>query len=121
MRLAALEHARDIGRMGEIAVVFARHGFGDVVRRFGLAPLFERAGSAFRWRAVEGLAEKRPEERLREVFEQLGPCFVKLGHLLAGRSDLLPPEWAAALSKLREEVAPVRASEASRCSAQSDS
>ncbi len=93
--------------MGEIVAVFAKHGFGDVLRRSGLAHLFERAGAAWHWRSVENLTQKQPQVRLREAFEQLGPCFVKLGQLLAGRADLLPPAWAEELSKLREEVAPV--------------
>jgi ubiquinone biosynthesis protein len=107
MRLAALEHARDLGRMGEISAVFAKHGLGDLLRRAGLGPFVERAGSALRWRSVEDLGTRLPQERLRAAFEQLGPCFVKLGQLLAGRSDLLPPEWALELSRLREDVAPV--------------
>jgi ubiquinone biosynthesis protein len=107
MQFGAVQRARDIGRMSEIAAVFAKHGLGDLVRRFGLAPAFQRAGVALHWHSVEGLAEKQPQVRLREAFEQLGPCFVKLGQLLAGRSDLLPPAWAEELSKLREEVAPV--------------
>jgi len=107
MHIEPLERARDLGRMGEIAAVFARHGLGDVIRRAGLAPFFERAGAALRMRSAQGLAEKRPEVRMREAFEQLGPTFVKLGQLLAGRSDLLPRAWADEFMRLREDVKPV--------------
>jgi len=102
-----MERARELGRLGEIATTFARHGLGDLLQRLGLAGPLERAGSALRGAPAEGWAEKRPEVRLREALEQLGPAFVKLGQLLAGRTDLLPPEWCAELGKLREEVAPV--------------
>jgi ubiquinone biosynthesis protein len=107
MRIAVLERTRDLGRMGEIAAVLAKHGLGEVARRLGLAHLVERTGSALRWRSVDEPAQKPPQVRLREAFEQLGPCFVKLGQLLAGRSDLLPPQWTLELSKLQEDVAPV--------------
>lgn len=107
MRIDVLDRARDLARMGEIAAVFAKHGLGDVARRFGLARALERAGGLLRSRPVQELGQKPPQVRLREAFEQLGPCFVKLGQLLAGRSDLLPPAWAEELAKLREDVAPV--------------
>jgi ubiquinone biosynthesis protein len=107
MYIEPLERARDLGRLSEIAVVFARHGLGDVIRRAGLAPFFERAGAVLRVRSARGLAEKRPEVRLREAFEELGPAFVKLGQLLAGRSDILPRAWADELVRLREDVKPV--------------
>lgn len=107
MHIEPLERARDLGRMGEIAAVFARHGLGDLIRRAGLAPLFERAGVALHVRSARGLAEKRPEVRVREAFEELGPAFVKLGQLLAGRSDLLTRAWADELMRLREDVRPV--------------
>jgi ubiquinone biosynthesis protein len=102
-----LERARELGRLGEIAATFARHGLGDLLGRLGLAGVLARAGAVLPGRPAEGWLVKRPEERLREALEHLGPTFVKLGQLLAGRSDLLPPEWCAELGKLREEVAPV--------------
>ncbi|HEX6884435.1 MAG TPA: AarF/UbiB family protein [Planctomycetota bacterium] len=102
-----MERARELGRLGEIATTFAKHGLGDLLQRLGLAGPLERAAVALRVPAEPGWAEKRPEVRLREALEHLGPAFVKLGQLLAGRSDLLPPEWCAELGKLREEVAPV--------------
>jgi ubiquinone biosynthesis protein len=107
MPLDAFEQARALGRAGEIAAVFAKHGLGDVVRRLGLGHLVERTGAALHWRSVEELAQKPPQVRVRAAFEQLGPCFVKLGQLLAGRPDLLPPAWVEEFSKLREDVAPV--------------
>jgi predicted unusual protein kinase regulating ubiquinone biosynthesis (AarF/ABC1/UbiB family) len=45
-------------------------------------------------------------ERLATDLEQLGPTFVKLGQLLSGRSDLLPPAYVEALSRLQDDVKP---------------
>ena len=37
MLIETLGAARDLGRLNEIAGVLVRHGFGDTVRRLGLA------------------------------------------------------------------------------------
>ncbi|MGE3693492.1 MAG: AarF/UbiB family protein, partial [Novosphingobium sp.] len=41
------------------------------------------------------------------ALEQLGPTFVKLGQIMATRSDLLPLEVTERLSRLHNNVAPV--------------
>ena len=40
---------RDLGRLQEIASVLIRNGFGDLVRRIGLADVLERAGRLLHW------------------------------------------------------------------------
>ena len=40
---------RDLGRLQEIAAVLIRYGFGDLVRRIGLADVLERAGRLLHW------------------------------------------------------------------------
>ncbi len=44
--------------------------------------------------------------RLRLALEELGPIFVKFGQALSVRPDLLPPEVAAELTKLQDQVPP---------------
>lgn len=41
------------------------------------------------------------------ALETLGPTFVKLGQIMATRSDLLPPELTERLGRLHDDVAPV--------------
>ena len=51
------------------------------------------------------VAMDRPlPERLVEVLERLGPTFVKIGQLLATRTDYLPPPYAQALQSLHDDV-----------------
>ncbi len=45
--------------------------------------------------------------RLRLALTELGTTFIKLGQVLSARSDLLPPEYIAELSKLQDEVPPL--------------
>jgi ubiquinone biosynthesis protein len=46
-------------------------------------------------------------EKLRLVFEDLGPTFVKLGQMMSLRSDILPQEYCNELVQLRMNVRPV--------------
>ena len=95
---------RDLGRLQEIASVLIRYGFGDMVRRIGLAGALEKAGRLLHWHGPQAMAHMAPPERVRRALEDLGPTFVKLGQVLATRVDLLPPEWIAELGKLQNAV-----------------
>jgi ubiquinone biosynthesis protein len=45
--------------------------------------------------------------KLREILEELGPTFVKIGQMLSMRSDLIPKNYCKELEKLRTTVDPV--------------
>ena len=105
--LDAIGTARDIGRLQDIASVLVRHGLGDLVRRTGIAKVLQSAGRALRLDPPKPKEPKPIEVHLREALEELGPTFVKLGQLLAGRSDLLPEAMITELARLRENAAPV--------------
>ncbi|OFZ67533.1 MAG: ubiquinone biosynthesis protein UbiB [Betaproteobacteria bacterium RBG_16_56_24] len=100
----ALVAARDLGRLHEIASVLIRYGFGDIVRRIGMANVLERAGRALLWKHADELAHLEPPARVRRALEDLGPTFVKLGQVLATRVDLFAPEWIAEFSKLQDSA-----------------
>ncbi|MBW8312358.1 MAG: ubiquinone biosynthesis protein UbiB [Rhizobium sp.] len=102
-----LSAARDLGRLHEVASVLVRYGFGDLVRRVGLAGALERAGKLLHKDHVAELATLPPPERVRRALEEMGPSFVKLGQLLATRVDLFAPEWIAEFEKLQNQVPPV--------------
>ena len=104
MLIETLGAARDMGRLNEIAGVLIRHGFGDSVRRLGLADRLERAGHALHWDHAADLARIEPPVQVRLALEELGPTFVKLGQILAGRADLFGPEWIAEFEKLHSHV-----------------
>ena len=104
MLLETLGTARDLGRAQEIAAVLVRHGFGDIVRRMGLADALGKAGHVLHLDHAAELARIEPPAQVRRALEELGPTFVKLGQILAGRGDLLGPEWIAELAKLHSRV-----------------
>ncbi len=96
---------RSAARLKRILTVFARHGFQDLIERAGLGRFF--------WEKVlsSDLEHLSTAERVRLAFEQLGPTFVKLGQLLATRSDLLPEEYIEEFKKLHDNVAPLSSAE----------
>jgi predicted unusual protein kinase regulating ubiquinone biosynthesis (AarF/ABC1/UbiB family) len=66
-----------------------------------------------------GLVGERPATRegaaeLRRATEELGTTYLKLGQLLASRSDLFPDVYIEELGKLVDEVPPFPFSEVER-------
>ena len=104
MAFATLTAARDLGRLKEIAAVFIRLGLGDLVRRLGWADRLARAGHVLHQVAQADLARLEPPVQLRLALEELGPTFVKLGQILAGRADLFGPAWIAEFEKLHSQA-----------------
>ncbi len=45
--------------------------------------------------------------QFRELLEELGPTFVKVGQILSARPDILPPDYCDELAKLREDTDPM--------------
>ncbi|MBV8658868.1 MAG: ubiquinone biosynthesis protein UbiB [Burkholderiales bacterium] len=95
---------RDLPRIREIITVFARHGFGGLVRQLGVQRTFERAGESLDVPDADAQPTREPAERARRALEELGPTFIKLGQVLATRVDVFPPEWIAEFEKLQSSV-----------------
>lgn len=98
---------RDFGRMSEIAGIFIRYGWGDAIKRLGLADLMGRAGNMLHPKAALEVMHLPPEVRVRLAIQELGPTFVKLGQVLATRADIFPPHWIAEFACLQDKVPPV--------------
>ena len=107
MLIETLVASRDVGRLNTIVGVLMRHGFGDVVHRMGLADKLQKAGEAVKWNHAADLARLEPPVQVRLAMEELGPTFVKLGQILAGRTDLFGPQWIAEFEKLHSHVPPL--------------
>jgi ubiquinone biosynthesis protein len=64
---------------------------------------------------VDGVRDHAADaRRLTDDLERLGPTFIKLGQLLSGRADLLPPAYVDALARLQDDVAPFSCADAER-------
>ena len=93
---------RNIGRLLEIARLLARHDALFPLEYLHVAPVI--VGCA-RWISRRD-AEGRPGQRLAKALNEAGPSFIKLGQILATRSDLLGDEMAADLSDLQDKLPP---------------
>ncbi|MFB6198914.1 MAG: AarF/ABC1/UbiB kinase family protein, partial [Halobacteriaceae archaeon] len=50
-------------------------------------------------------------DQLKQLFEDLGGAFIKLGQLLSLRPDLIPKEYCDAFSELQDNVPPFEQAE----------
>ncbi|HSF08615.1 MAG TPA: AarF/UbiB family protein [Nitrospirales bacterium] len=94
----------DLGRLHEIIRAFSIAGFGYIFKKMGLEAAAERTGKIMGWKYAEDIAHLERPQRIRKLFEVLGPTFVKLGHILATRPDLFGPEWISEFEKLQSQA-----------------
>ena len=101
--LRTVSRIRNLPREREIAEVFAKHGMGYVLRRYALGRFLLRTRGV----AHEDRLPVHWGDELREILEELGPTYIKVGQMLSVRPDILPPEVLLTLRGLRDEVKPV--------------
>jgi ubiquinone biosynthesis protein len=109
---------RSLKRLRRILGVLARHGFGELIDRLNLTryvPALKRLRSLPVEEATKLDREASAARRLRLVFEELGPSFVKLGQMLSGRPDLIGEPYLNELGRLRDHVAPFDFAHVKRC------
>ncbi len=91
---------RNAGRAREIVSTMSRFGFGALIDQIGLR--------GFRGSPTEERVEHASmPERVRLLFENLGPTFIKIGQVLSGRPDLIPEEFILEFQRLQDHAAPV--------------
>jgi len=90
------DRRQNLARIGEIAHVAARHGFGYV---FGRTPPGHGPSGATDPPGTRG-------PRVRAMLDELGPTFVKFGQLLSTRPDVVPPDILAELRGLQDDARP---------------
>lgn len=93
----ARRDVQDIGRLRDILAIIARRGFRHLLAKGRLRhhlPL------------VSEVRDPAPAD-VREMLEELGPTFVKLGQALSLRPDLIPQSYADAFRTLQDHVPPL--------------
>ena len=105
---------RNVGRLQEIVMVFARHGFDEFITKNTTNKIPNFVLPKSKKRITEELANKSEKDwnqvlgfRLRKCFEELGPAFIKFGQLLSSRDDLFHPSFIEEMRMLRDKVRPV--------------
>ncbi len=95
--------ARRRARYREIAVVLWEERLFELFRGIGLEDDLP-GGTAVEQTPVTKEKDLPLPVRVRHALERLGPVSIKLGQLLATRSDLLPPALLEELAKLQDKV-----------------
>ena len=86
-------------RYKEIAFLFWKYGRSDLVQNMGLDEPYdpEKEGKK--------IGDVTPDQ-LADDLEAMGPTYIKIGQVLAGRPDLIPPAYMKALERLQDKVTP---------------
>ncbi len=95
--MARGERRQNLARLGEIAQVAARHGFGYA---FGHRDDPTSINEAEPPRGTRG-------QRVRAMLDELGPTFVKFGQVLSTRPDIIAPDIIQELRGLQDDASPV--------------
>lgn len=93
-------------RYRDVAAVLVAHGLADVGDALHLNQYLAWGARLLPRQARVDLSLSRAA-RVRLTLEELGPTFVKFGQALSVRSDLLPSDLIAELTKLQERVPPL--------------
>jgi ubiquinone biosynthesis protein len=97
---------RHLNRYRQILAIFIKYGFDDLLEMLKIDQYIE-VGLQLISRKREARMERltRPQ-RVRLVFEELGPTYIKLGQILSTRPDLIPLEFIEEFTKLQDDVPP---------------
>jgi ubiquinone biosynthesis protein len=87
-------------RYREFLGLLWKYGRSDLVKQLNATEGFEAPDVE-----LKGAGNASPES-LADDLEAMGPTYVKLGQVLAGRPDLLPEAYVKALARLQDRVKP---------------
>jgi predicted unusual protein kinase regulating ubiquinone biosynthesis (AarF/ABC1/UbiB family) len=91
--------ATHLKRYKEIASLLWKYGRSDLVQQMAAVQEF---GST----EAPPSGDQATPEQLTSDLEAMGPTYVKIGQVLAGRPDLLPEAYLKALARLQDSVKP---------------
>lgn len=103
MSLRILHAHRDIARYSQVLDVLGKHGFGLLIKEIHAHSKLPISKQLLKKKFPEHLEITGPA-RVRKVFEELGPTYIKLGQILSTRPDLVPPDYIAEFEKLQDRA-----------------
>jgi ubiquinone biosynthesis protein len=103
--------ASHLKRYRQIVSLLWKYGRSDLAQQmsteegFGVDVLLSADGQPLKESAPPAAGAASPEH-LADDLEAMGPTYVKLGQVLAGRPDLMPDAYLKALARLQDKVKP---------------
>ncbi len=95
---------RAVKRVRKVSLIFAKHGFYQVITNIGLSKFFIFRKYLKSTYPVDDFQNVPPEIRLRYALEELGPTFIKLGQIFSQEITMLPLKYITELKKLQDSV-----------------
>jgi len=103
---------RNFSRYRQILSILFRYGFDDLVERLKIDQYIEIGLQMISRHQRENVERLSRPERVRLLFEELGPTFIKFAQILSTRPDLVPADVIQEFEKLQDNVPPFPFSEA---------
>lgn len=103
---------RNFSRYRQILSILFRYGFDDLVERLKIDQYIEIGLQMISRHKRENVEKLSRAERMRLLFEELGPTFIKFAQILSTRPDLIPADVIREFEKLQDDVPPFSFSEA---------
>lgn len=103
MKVIANSRNDNIKRINEIYNVLKENDFGYLIEENTFFKKFPFLRNK-KYDEEDALPDETIPIRIRKVFEQLGPAYIKLGQMLSTRPDLVGIEIAEELQKLRDDT-----------------
>ena len=103
---------RNFSRYRQILSILFRYGFDDLVERLKIDQYIEIGLQMISRHKRENVEKLSRAERIRLLFEELGPTFIKFAQILSTRPDIIPADVIKELEKLQDDVPPFSFAEA---------
>ena len=95
---------RHFNRYRQILSILFRYGFGNIVDSLNIDQYIEIGLQLVSRNRRERVEKLTSAIRVRLIFEELGPTFIKFGQILSTRPDLIPVNFTKELEKLQDNV-----------------
>lgn len=88
-------------RLKEIVKILSKYGFDEIIERLKLPKFI----------GGKKVARLTLAQKIRCIFQELGPTYIKFGQVLSCHPDIIPQDIVRELEKLQDKVDPFRISE----------
>ena len=100
---------RHLWRYQQIIGIILKYGFGNIIDSMHIDSYIESGRELIPFvKSHEKVEKLSKNQRIRMVFEELGPTFIKMGQVLSSRPDLIPVDLLNELAQLQDHVPPFR-------------